>query len=115
VTSHTDDLLQPGPEIAIQPKEICDMWPFTRKPIVDDETAAWHVENFTWLIEEFGPAALAHTKLVLPTAKYFRTAGEKGHELAIMIFDQVGAYCGMLAAPDSFTAARSFARRQCAP
>jgi hypothetical protein len=55
VTSHTDDLLQPAPEIAIQPKEICDMWPFTRMPIVDDETAAWHVENFTWLIEEFRP------------------------------------------------------------
>jgi hypothetical protein len=71
------------------------MWPFTRKPIVDAETAAWHVENFAWLIEEFGPTAFAQTKLVLPTAKYFPTAGEKGHELAIMIFDQVKAYCGM--------------------
>lgn len=71
------------------------MWPFTPKPIVDGETAAWHVENFTWLIEEFGPAAFAHTKLVLPTAKYFPTNGEKGHELANVIFDQVRAYCGM--------------------
>ena len=30
------------------------MWPFRRKPIVDDETAAWHAENFAWLVREFG-------------------------------------------------------------
>ena len=46
------------------------MWPFARKRIVDDHTAAWHLENFTWLIEEFGPAAFAQTKLVLPKPGY---------------------------------------------
>ncbi len=38
------------------------MWRFKPKPIVDDDTAAWHLENFTWLIEEFGPAAFARTQ-----------------------------------------------------
>jgi hypothetical protein len=71
------------------------MWPFRHRRIVDDDTAAWHLENFTWLIEEFGPGALAQRKLVLPTPGYFRTDGETGHALAVRIFDQVKAYCGM--------------------
>jgi hypothetical protein len=33
------------------------MWPFARKPVVDDETAAWHVDNFAWHIRQFGGAA----------------------------------------------------------
>ena len=73
------------------------MWPFARKRIVDDDTAAWHLENFTWLIEHFGPKAFSRTKLVLPRSGYFVTDGEKGHALALRIFDQVKAYCGMSA------------------
>ena len=73
------------------------MWPFARKRIVDDDTAAWHLENFTWLIEEFGPAAFAQTKLVLPKPGYFVTDGKKGHALALRMFDQVKTYCGMTA------------------
>jgi hypothetical protein len=72
------------------------MWPFTRKPIVDDDTAAWHVENFAWLVRQFGGAAgLAHAKLVLPAQGFFVTDGETGHAFAVRIFDQVKAYCGM--------------------
>lgn len=73
------------------------MWPFARKPIFDDDTAAWHLENFVWLIEQFGPAAFARTKLVLPKPGYFVTDGEKGHAFAVRIFDQVKAYCGLTA------------------
>ena len=73
------------------------MWPFARKRIVDDDTAAWHLENFTWLIEEFGPAAFAQTKLVLPKPGYFVTDGEQGHALALRMFDQVKTYCGLTA------------------
>jgi hypothetical protein len=72
------------------------MWPFTRKPVVDDDTAAWHVENFAWLVRQFGGAAgLAHSKLVLPGPGFFVADGESGHALAVRIFDQVRAYCGM--------------------
>jgi hypothetical protein len=73
------------------------MWPLARKRIVDDDTAAWHLENFTWLIEQFGPAAFAQAKLVLPKPGYFVTDGEKDHALAQRLFDQVKTYCGMTA------------------
>jgi hypothetical protein len=74
------------------------MWPFRTKPIVDDETAAWHVDNLTWLIGEFGGSgATDATQLVLPRPGFFRTDGETGHALALRIFRQVQAYCGMQA------------------
>jgi hypothetical protein len=73
------------------------MWPFSHKRIVDDDTAAWHLENFSWLIGQFGSSAFARTKLVLPQPRYFAIDGEKGHALAVRIFDQVKAYCGMSA------------------
>ena len=72
------------------------MWPFTRKRIVDDDTAAWHLENFTWLIEQFGGnGAFAKLKLVLPKPEYFTAGGKRDHAFAARIFDQVKAYCGM--------------------
>jgi hypothetical protein len=72
------------------------MWPFKRKPIVDAETAAWHVDNFAWLIRHFGgDQTFTDTKLVLPKPGYFVFDGEKGHSLAVRIFDQVKHYCGM--------------------
>jgi hypothetical protein len=72
------------------------MWPFSRKPIVDDETAAWHVENFAWLIKRFGGAdGLAHAKLILPRPGFFMSDGEAGHAFAQRIFKQTKTYCGM--------------------
>jgi hypothetical protein len=72
------------------------MWPFARKLIVDNETAAWHVENFAWLVRQFGGAdGLAKSKLVLPKPGYFITESETGHAFALRVFDQVKAYCGM--------------------
>ena len=72
------------------------MWPFAHKGIVDDDTAAWHLENFTWLIEQFGGnGAFAKLKLVLPKPEYFAAGGKRDHAFAVRIFDQVKAYCGM--------------------
>jgi len=71
------------------------MWPFRRKPIVDIDTASWHLENFTWLIEEFGPSTFKNTQLVLPKPGYFKADGERDHGFAIRIFEQVKTYCGM--------------------
>jgi hypothetical protein len=73
------------------------MWPFACKRILDDDTAAWHLENFAWLVEQFGPTTLVRTKLVLPKPGYFAANGEVGHALALRIFDQVKSYCGMTA------------------
>jgi hypothetical protein len=59
------------------------MWPFTRKRVVDAETAAWHVENFLWLLRQFGGNGdFAATKLVLPKPGFFTGDGEQGHALA---------------------------------
>jgi hypothetical protein len=72
------------------------MWPFTRKSIVDEETAAWHVDNFAWLIRRFGGLeGLAHAKLILPRPGFFITDGEAGHAFAQRIFNQTKTYCGM--------------------
>ena len=72
------------------------MWPFRRKRIVDDDTAAWHLEHLSWLVEEFGGGgAFDRIRLVLPEPGYFPTDGERGHALAVRIFDQVKGYCGI--------------------
>jgi hypothetical protein len=71
------------------------MWPFRRKTIVDADTAAWHLENFRWLLQEFGPAAFARTQLVLPKPGYFKADGKRDHNFGVSIFDQVKNYCGM--------------------
>ena len=72
------------------------MWPFTRKPILDPETAAWHAENFAWLIRQFGGAkAFGETRLVLPRPGFFKADNAQGHSRALEILDQVKAYCGM--------------------
>ena len=72
------------------------IWPFTARRLIDEETAAWHLGCFAWLIEEFGgDGEFARARLVLPRAADFPTAGEEGHALAERIFKQVRAYCGM--------------------
>jgi hypothetical protein len=72
------------------------MWPFARKPIVDEETAAWHVENFAWLVRQFGGSeGLTYAKLILPRPGFFVTDGEVGHAFAQRIFNQTKTYCGM--------------------
>jgi hypothetical protein len=72
------------------------IWPFRRKSIVDAETAAWHADNFAWLIRQFGGrAAFAKSALVLPKPGFFTFDGEQGHALALSIFEQVKAYCGV--------------------
>jgi len=72
------------------------MWPFRTSQIVDDETAAWHVENFAWLVHEFGGGGgFERARLILPTRAFFRSDGETGHALALRVFDQVKDYCGL--------------------
>jgi hypothetical protein len=72
------------------------IWPFRRKRTVDAETAAWLVENMEWLIREFGGRdGLQESTLVLPKPGFFAFEGEQGHALALRLFEQVKAYCGM--------------------
>ena len=72
------------------------MWSFVRRQIVDAETAAWHVENFEWLVRQFaGNGGFDRTRLVLPRPGFFISDGETGHALALRLFAQVKNYCGM--------------------
>jgi hypothetical protein len=72
------------------------MWPFRQSPLVDADTAAWHAENFAWLIRQFGGAmTFAETRLILPRPGFFAAADGHGHARALNILEQVKAYCGM--------------------
>lgn len=72
------------------------MWPFRSRPLVDAGTAAWHVENFAWLLRLFGgDGAFEKAQLILPKPGFFPTDGEQGHALALCIFSSVKVHCGM--------------------
>lgn len=72
------------------------MWPFRKETFIDDDTAAWHIENFAWLMREFGrDGEFLASRLVLPNAEFFPTAGERGHDLALRLFHSVKEHCRM--------------------
>ncbi len=72
------------------------MWPFRRNPLLDADTARWHLDNFAWLIRSHGGRSrFAEARLVLPAPEYFAAGGLEGHALALRLFDQVKAYCGL--------------------
>lgn len=70
------------------------IWPFKRKPLLDEETADWHLENFEWLVSCYAESqSFSTAKLVLPKPSFFLTDDEKGHAKAERIFSQVKEYC----------------------
>jgi hypothetical protein len=72
------------------------MWPFRRKPLLDSDTARWHLDNFAWLIRSHGQRSrFAQARLVLPSQDHFVTDGREGHALALKLFEQVKTYCGL--------------------
>lgn len=72
------------------------MWPFRRKPVLDADTAAWHLENFEWLVTNYSRrVGFAQKMLILPAPGYFNNGGEEGHAKAKLLFEQVKAYCGI--------------------
>jgi len=71
---------------------------FGRK-LVDPDVAAWQIENFEWLIDNFSSAAgLPDSELWQPIPEHFGTddAGYKptGKDLVHFTFDRVKAQCG---------------------
>ncbi|CAM5763968.1 hypothetical protein LMIY3S_00989 [Labrys miyagiensis] len=72
------------------------MWPFRRKPLLDSDTARWHLDNFAWLVRNHGQhSRFADAQLVLPSKDFFETDDQKGHAMALRLFGQVKAYCGL--------------------
>lgn len=84
------------------------MWPFSRKPLLDDATADWHLDAFEWLVGSFADRrSFAATRLVLPGPGFFVHDGESGHALAERLFRQVEDYCALpgghvVLVPDDF-------------
>ena len=63
------------------------MWPFKRRPLIDPETADWHLENFEGLVRCYAEnESLADANLLLPKPGFFPNDGERGHALAERIF-----------------------------
>ena len=69
------------------------MWPFKRKPLLDAETADWHIDNFEWLTRNYAASTkLNKVRLVLPKEGFFPADGEQGHALALRIFARIKVY-----------------------
>ncbi|MBP2158087.1 MULTISPECIES: hypothetical protein [Asticcacaulis] len=72
------------------------MWPFKSKPLLDADTAHWHVSNFCWLLRNLARTPMfTDTRLILPAPGFFDTGGATGHAQAEAIFDRVRTYAGM--------------------
>jgi hypothetical protein len=72
------------------------MWPFSRKPLLDEETMSWHLDAFEWLVASFaGRRSFAASWLVLPAPGFFVYDHETGHALAERLFRQVEDYCDL--------------------
>lgn len=72
------------------------LWPFAVKPLLDPETAAWHRENFRWLVETFGAVTgFDHRQLIVPAPSVFTTNKLGGHALAEHILAQVKLHAGL--------------------
>lgn len=75
---------------------LCRMWPFKHRPLLDDEIARWHVDNFCWLLRN-----LTHTpifrdsRLVLPAPGFFKIDDTTGHAMAEGVFREIKTYAGM--------------------
>jgi len=76
------------------------MWPFRRKPLLEADTARWHLENAAWWMrnhgERVGPPG---KRLVLPAKEHFQSEGLAGHALALALFEQAKAHCGLEKTP----------------
>ncbi|WP_443747215.1 hypothetical protein [Asticcacaulis solisilvae] len=72
------------------------MWPFKRQPLLDEDTAQWHIDNACWFLRHFGRTPMvADARLVLPGRGYFRLRGDlAGIDLAREILKQMKAFIG---------------------
>ncbi len=72
------------------------MWPFKRQPLLDNDTARWHVDNMCWLLRNLARTPMFETtKSVLPAPGFFITDTLSGHAMAETLFKQIKVYAGM--------------------
>jgi hypothetical protein len=67
-----------------------------REPLLDDDTAAWLLACYGWLLRSFGGMpGLREARLVLPIDAHFPARGLAGHALAQDLFDRTREHAGM--------------------
>lgn len=70
----------------------CAMWPFPTR-IVDDDTVRWQLGVFEWFILNLsGDVPLPDVPSLVPGNGHFIADQERGHKLALRIFDQTRHY-----------------------
>lgn len=68
------------------------MWPFATR-IVDDDTVRWQLDAFEWFIRHLsGDVPIADVPSLVPGKGHFVADRERGHALALRIFEQVRQY-----------------------
>ena len=72
------------------------MWPFKRRPLLDDDTAQWHIDNACWFLRHFGRTPMVtNARLILPGRGYFRLHSDlTGIGLAREILKQMKGFIG---------------------
>ena len=74
------------------------MFSFRTKAPVDEDEFAWLIACFAWLhrvLDDGDPARFEEMELIQPNAQFFPPTEETGHNLAIHLFEQTKALCGM--------------------
>jgi hypothetical protein len=70
----------------------CVMWPFPTR-IVDDDTVRWQLGVFEWFIRNLsGDVPLSDVPSLVPGKGHFVANQERGHKLALRIFEQTRNY-----------------------
>jgi len=72
------------------------MWLFKRQPLLNNDTARWHVDNMCWLLRNLARTPVVQeSRLILPGPHCYRFGKATGEALAMRIFEQTKAFAGM--------------------
>jgi|GEM_PF-1698647 len=72
------------------------MWLFKRQPLLNNDTARWHVDNMCWLLRNLvRTPVVQESRLILPGPHCYRFGKATGEALALRIFEQTKAFAGM--------------------
>lgn len=77
------------------------IWPFRRKPIIDDDLWAWIQEHFDW-VQANRPDWWSKAELITPTRQHFRAAKGSDQFMAEAVLADI---CRLTGQPNTFTLA----------
>ena len=72
------------------------MWPFKRQPLLDPDTARWHVDNACWFLRRLAQVSdVQKRQLILPGPGFYKLGKATGQALADRIIDQTRYMAGL--------------------